>query len=188
MIENIRIEPLKSGKFIKPVQINYRHDGKDLSWEAVQAHDSVAVLLYHREYECFLLVKQFRPPVYLNNSDGYTYELCAGIVDKPLSLKEIAKEEVLEECGYELSLDGIEKITTFYTSVGFAGSKQTLYFAEVDESMHTQKGGGVGVESIEVVKLPLKDAKDFIYNESYAKTPGLMFAFMWFFSKNGSDF
>jgi len=183
MIENIQVEPLKNGKFIKPVQIKFCHDGKEISWEAVKAHDSVAVLLYHREYDSFILVKQFRPAVYLNNSNGFTYELCAGIIDKPISLKEIAKEEILEECGYDVPLDSIKKITSFYTSVGFAGSKQTLYFAEVDESMHTQAGGGIGIEKIEVVKLPLQEAKEFMYDESYVKTPGLMFAFMWFFNQ-----
>jgi len=181
MIENIKVESLENGRFIKPVSIKYCHDGKDLNWEAVVASDSAAVLLYHREYDSFLLVKQFRPPVYLNNRDGFTYELCAGIVDKPLSLKEIAKEEILEECGYDVPLESIERITSFYTSVGFAGSKQTLYFAEVDESMHIGEGGGIGVEKIEVVKLSLKEAKAFIFDEMKAKTPGLMFAFMWFF-------
>jgi len=36
---------------------------------------------------------------------------------------------------------------------------------------------------IDVVYLPTKEAKDFIYDESIAKTPGLMFAFMWWFEK-----
>ncbi len=32
-------------------------------------------------------------------SDGVTFELCAGIVDKQIPLEQIAKEEVLEETG-----------------------------------------------------------------------------------------
>ena len=32
-------------------------------------------------------------------SDGVTYELCAGIVDKQIPLEQIAREEVLEETG-----------------------------------------------------------------------------------------
>lgn len=42
---------------------------------------------------------------------GVTYEMCAGIVDKDCSVEQIAKEEVLEECGYDVPLDHIEKIT-----------------------------------------------------------------------------
>lgn len=44
---------------------------------------------------------------------GITLELCAGIVDKSLPLKEIAKEEILEECGYNVPIDRIEEIITY---------------------------------------------------------------------------
>ena len=44
---------------------------------------------------------------------GITYELCSGIVDKDVSLAEIAKLEVLEECGYDVPVDSIEKVTSF---------------------------------------------------------------------------
>lgn len=47
-------------------------------------------------------------------SAGVTYELCAGIVDKPhLSLEEIACQEVLEECGYEVPVSKLRRITTY---------------------------------------------------------------------------
>lgn len=42
-----------------------------------------------------------------------TLELCAGIVDKSKSLREIAQEEVLEECGYNVPLERIEQIMTY---------------------------------------------------------------------------
>ena len=72
-------------------------------------------------------MRQFRPPVYLSilhnnvqtksddlherakelgNNSGFTLELCAGIIDKEgLSPIEIAKEEVLEETGYDVPLE-----------------------------------------------------------------------------------
>ena len=81
------------------------------------------------------------------------------------------------------SLEKVEKITSFYTSVGFAGSKQTLYYAEVNESMKVSEGGGVDRELIEVITLPVEEAKAFMYDENIVKTPGLMFAFMWYFDK-----
>ena len=43
---------------------------------------------------------------------GVTIELCAGIVDKGLSLLEIARAEVLEECGYNVPADRFCKITS----------------------------------------------------------------------------
>jgi len=43
---------------------------------------------------------------------GVTYELCAGILDKPeASIAEVAKQEVLEECGYDVPLENLELIT-----------------------------------------------------------------------------
>ena len=63
----------------------------------------MAVLLYHKEKESFLFVKQFRVPVYLNDKNiTYTYELCAGLVDKNMTLEEIVSEEIDEECGYKV--------------------------------------------------------------------------------------
>jgi len=183
MIERFRIEPLAESRFVKPAMARYEQDGVEKSWEIVQAHDSVAVLLYEKDRDLFILVKQFRPAVYMNDARGYTYELCAGIVDKPKPLAQIAKEEIEEECGYDVAIGRIEKITSFYTSVGFAGAKQTLFFAEVNEDMRLHGGGGVDMEQIEVVELPVSEARSFIYDETKAKTPGLMFAFMWFFDR-----
>ena len=183
-IKHFKLQPLVNAKFISTAFATYEQEGIQKSWEIVEAHDSVAILLYHKEKRSFVLVKQFRPAVYLNNDHGMTIELCAGIVDKELSLAEIAKEEVEEECGYDIPLSNIQKITSFHTSVGFAGSKQTLYFAEVEESMKVSEGGGIDHEQIEVVYLPLDEAKKLLYDESIAKTPGLMFSFMWWFERN----
>jgi len=183
-IKHFKLQPLVDPKFVTTSFATYEQDGIKKSWEVVQAHDSVAILIYHKEKRAFIVVKQFRPAVYLNNQNGMTVELCAGIVDKAISLEEIAKEEIEEECGYAVPLESLERITSFHTSVGFAGSKQILYFIEVDESMKVSEGGGVDHEDIEVVYLPLNDAKAFIYDESIAKTPGLMFAFMWWFERN----
>jgi len=76
-----------------------------------------------------------------------------------------------------------EKITEFYTSVGFAGGKQTLFYAKVDEKNKVSEGGGIDEEDIEVIYLPTNKAKEFMYNESKTKTPGLLFSFEWWFSK-----
>lgn len=182
-ITHFRLNPLVDPKFISTALATYEQNGIAKDWEVVQAHDSVAVLIYHVEEEAFILVKQFRPAVYVNNGEGMSVELCAGIVDKEMSLQQIAQEEVEEECGYRVPLEKVEKITSFYTSVGFAGSRQTLYYVEVDEQMKVSDGGGVDGELIEVILLPVSEAESFIYTEEIVKTPGLMFAFMWWQQK-----
>ncbi|NLU34543.1 MAG: NUDIX domain-containing protein [Wolinella succinogenes] len=189
MIQNIRFGECINSPYVKPKRVFYTERGIEKSWDVVEAHDSVSVLLFDPKKETFVLVKQFRPAVFLKGTSGYTYELCAGIVDKPgKSLEVIAQEEILEECGYSLSVDSLERITSFYTSVGFAGSRQTLFYAEVEDSLRQGEGGGVESENIEVVHLPLLEARAFMLDEERPKTPGLLFAFMWFFERHPKNF
>ena len=72
------------------------------------------------------------------------------------------------------------------SAVGTSGSEQVIYYTEVDESMRVGEGGGIETELIEVIELPVKEAKTFMYDESVGKTVGLMFAFMWWFSRFGN--
>ena len=182
-IEDFKIQELKNPKFIKAQLVTYKQNGIPKRWEVVKAHDSVAILIYHKERDSFVLVKQFRPAVYMGNGNGLTVELCAGIVDKDLSLVEIAKEEIEEECGYLVDIENIQRITEVNSAVGFAGSKQTLFYAEVDESIHVSQGGGIDAELIEVIEIPISKVREFIYDESVAKTTGLLFAIMWWLDK-----
>ncbi len=181
IIENLEISTLEDTKFIKPLKVTFNLNGKRKTWEAVRSHDSVSILLYHTQKNAILLVKQFRVPVYLNDkSQTFTYELCAGLVDKEKSLEEIAIEEIDEECGYEVNKKDKQKVTSFFTNVGISGAKQHLYFAKIDESMKIHDGGGVNDEQIELYFLPINSIDEFIFDESKAKTPGLIFSLYWF--------
>ena len=176
------IEELSNPKFVKPIKINYTQNETKKVWEAVISHDSVAILLYHTQKKAFVIVKQLRVPVLnANKTDGMTHELCAGIVDKDASITQIAKEEILEECGYDVALEKIQRVSSYYTSVGISGAKQTFYFAPVDDTMKLNDGGGLEEEEIEVLYIPLLKAKEFMMDESYQKTPGLIMSFYWFF-------
>lgn len=42
-----------------------------------------------------------------------TIELCAGIIDKDKPVEEIAREEVLEECGYDVPLANLKKVKVY---------------------------------------------------------------------------
>jgi UDP-sugar diphosphatase len=185
MIHNVRVERLENPRFVEPMRVFYSEDGVEKSWEMVKAHDSVAVLIYNADRKSFAIVKQFRPAVFIRNDDGFTYELCAGILDKNKSEEETALEEVEEETGYKISRGAIEKIVSFYSAVGIAGSRQTLFFAEARDRDRTSRGGGVETENIEVIHLPLAEAEAFIYDETFVKTPGLAFAFSWFMERKG---
>ena len=116
-----------------------------------------------------------------NKKNDMMYELCAGIVDKNASIAQITKEEILEECGYDIPLENLQKISSFYTSVGISGTHQTLYYAQIDESMRVNNGGGLADEDIEVIYIPTSESKAFMFDESYQKTTGVMLSIYWFF-------
>ena len=180
-VKDFKLEPLKEGKYISPKLARYKLNGEDRDWELLKIGNSVAILLYNKDSNSFVCVKQFRPAVYLNHNITYTIELCAGLLDKDCSIEQTAKEEILEECGFDIPVESLEKLSSFYTCVGHAGSKQYLFFAEVTESQRVSSGGGVeGEEMIEVIEIPIEKAREFIFNEEIATTPGLKFAFEWF--------
>ena len=176
------VSALKNPLFVRPIKIDYTHKNKQKTWEAVISHNSVSTLLWHKERDSFVLVKQLRPAILnADKENGYTYELCAGIIDKDTSDVQIAKEEILEECGFDVPLENIERVTKFYPAVGITGAYQKLYYAQINESMKVSEGGGLHDEEIEVIYLPTDEAKAFLFDESKKKAPGLMLAFYWFF-------
>jgi UDP-sugar diphosphatase len=177
-------QQLQSPNFIKPILINYTQNGIAKKWEAVVSHDSVAILLYHEEKRSFILVKQLRATVLnKNKKNGMMYELCAGIIDKDTTNIQIAKEEIFEECGYDVPVENLEKISSFYTSVGISGTHQTLYYATCRDDMKVNDGGGLEDEEIEVIYIHLDEARTFMFDERYQKTTGVMMSFYWFFDK-----
>uniref|UniRef100_A0A915KV25 Uridine diphosphate glucose pyrophosphatase NUDT14 n=1 Tax=Romanomermis culicivorax TaxID=13658 RepID=A0A915KV25_ROMCU len=175
-------------------------NGKPRSWDLVRAHDSVAILLYHKAKDSLVFVRQFRPAVYMNKilsnhqeinenifdsyptSFAFTLEMCAGILDKNKSPKEIAKEEIYEECGFDVPLEKIEKIVKCAGSVGISGTEQTMFYAEVNDEMRTGNGCGNEHEGemIEVVYYPVSECRKMIFDETVVKSTGLMFAILWF--------
>ncbi len=187
---SVYLEPCSSSNFIELKRMHYNEENTKKTWDIIKSLDSVAVLLYEKESDCFVIVKQFRPAIYArrfhfkHEIDGYTHELCAGLVDKAnKSLEEIACEEALEECGYKISPKNLETIGQFYSATGLSGSLQTIYYAEVRESLKVSKGGGIDTEKIEVLFLERSKALDFIMDFQYPKTTGLSLAILWHLKK-----
>ena len=52
-----------TSNFVKPLRIFYELDGKERKWDMVTTHPSVGIIVYHRQKESLLIVRQFRPPV-----------------------------------------------------------------------------------------------------------------------------
>ena len=122
------------------------------------------------------------PLEYGHGSGGCTYELCAGIVDKKMSLEQMAKEEILEETGYDVPVEKLEFINSFYSSIGTGGTRQSTFYCEVTDDMSVTRGGGVAHEGemIDVIHVPIDEATEFVFDTSKPKSAGLCFAVLWF--------
>ncbi|KAA6224820.1 MULTISPECIES: NUDIX hydrolase [unclassified Campylobacter] len=191
---NLKEENFTGSNYIKPKRYSYISKGKLCTWDFIQPKDSVSVFLYHTSLKSFIFVRQFRIPMWFHqNNDksyikdenmGFTIELCSGLVDKNLSLEDIAKEECVEEVGYLPK--NLEKIGDFYTGFGSGVSKQSFFFASIDESDKISNGGGVDNEEIEIIYVKVNKFDDFIKNLIH--TPLLNFAYLWFMKYKAKEF
>ena len=135
-IRDIEITELGESKYIRPFSIVFSQNGMRRKWDCIKAHDSVSILLYHKDKDAFLFVKQFRPSLWyhetggdtskIDENTGFSYEFCAGLCDKEgLEPKEVAIEEVLEETGY--AVPSVNYITSSFTGLGFSYSIRTIW-------------------------------------------------------------
>ncbi|XP_017039036.1 uridine diphosphate glucose pyrophosphatase NUDT14-like [Drosophila ficusphila] len=113
---------------------------------------------------------------------GVTLELCGGAVDKDKSVAEIAKEEVLEECGYDVPTEDLELVYDYRSGIGTSSSSMSMYYCEVCDEQRISKGGGVDNEEIQVVEMSLEQSRKLV--ETGATTnggPSCMVGLLWFF-------
>lgn len=194
-IRDIKITELGESKYIRPFSIVFSQNGIRRKWDCIKAYDSVSILLYHKDKDAFLFVKQFRPSLWyhetggdtskIDENTGFSYEFCAGLCDKEgLEPEEVAIEEVLEETGY--AVPSVNYITSSFTGLGFSANRQSVFYAIIDESMKKGQGGGVDDECIELVFISRKDIYEFLYDESKPKGAGALFGLLWFMSNVAS--
>lgn len=199
-IEDVSVEPLTKSDFVVPYRMHYKQDGKKKIWDLVTLHESVSIIIYNTDKKKLIFVRQFRPAVYFSNvrqqdrncetvdtvkfpgEGGITLELCAGIYDKDKSLADVAKDEVLEECGYDVPLENFEKVLTYRSGVGVSGDMQTMFYAEVTNAMKKTEGGGLQAEGelIDVVEMSIPEVRELLNQECVNCPGGFLFAIMWF--------
>ncbi|KAF7281051.1 hypothetical protein GWI33_005235 [Rhynchophorus ferrugineus] len=179
-ITDVVMKPLEKSIYLKPYTMHFTQNGAKKTWDLLSVHDSVAIIVFNVTRNVLILVKQFRPAVYLGKN-GITIELCAGIVDKNLSLTEIAREEILEECGYDVPASSLHLIGSYRSGVGTSASIQTAYYCEVTDDMKVSDGGGTDDELIEVVEMTVDDIKKYVTQSCVVKSPpSFLFGIYWF--------
>ncbi|VDP37151.1 unnamed protein product [Heligmosomoides polygyrus] len=185
------------------------------SFDLALRHSSVATLLFHKDQKKFVFVRQFRPAVLVGHilrqpenfgkkldeiswsdydaSPGYTLELCAGLIDKSISAVDIAREEIEEECGYAVRSEDIHFVATFSVAAHESGGTQYLYYAEIDDSMQVNEGGGNVDEGEYITKVePLvflteSEALEFLNNDYCPGPPSMLYALLWWFGHKPTD-
>lgn len=178
----IKKEEIVYQDYLKIKKAEIEHDsfeaGKtiNLSREILAHGDAVAILIYEKDTDCFLLTKQFRYGPSTNN-EAWMTEVVAGMVDEGEDPVETARRETMEELGY--TIKDIEHISTCYSSPGSTTERVYTYFAEVSSKDKIEQGGGLDSEheDIKLIRIPRKDIHDFITKINDYKT---LVSFQWF--------
>jgi len=186
MLKEVTIEKVEANEyphFVKTQLVTAYRGKQKLKWEMIVAYDSVHIIVFDISTKEFLLVKQVRIPVLVNDasSKGEVYEACAGLVDKKTSIKQIAKEEVLEELGYDVDIKNIHFIKTLKSAVGISGREAHTFYAEVTSTDKVSDGGGIDAEDIEVVKVHISKIKEWMYSDKITTDAITLFLINYYF-------
>lgn len=139
--------------FLKIDQLTIRHRKYDgdmspaLDRMVISKPNSIGVLLHHVDRDSVLLVEQFRYPAW-EGANGWLVEIVAGNMDADEDPVDTVRREVLEETGYRIQ--SCRPIGQGFSSPGISTEKVYLYFAEVDDSMLVDPGGGIEEEGEDI--------------------------------------
>ncbi|CAG0910858.1 unnamed protein product, partial [Cyprideis torosa] len=153
--------------------------------ESYDRGNGATVLLYNREKQTVVLIRQFRMPSYLNgNSDGLLIETCAGLLDGD-DPETCVLKEAEEESG--IRPRKAEKVFESYMSPGAVTEIIHFYVAEYTDADRVGPGGGLDSEQedIEVLEVPFEKALEMVSDGTirdaktimllqYAKLQGLL--------------
>ncbi len=119
--------------------------------------DATAILLYNRERDTFLFVKQLRAPAFEQEEDPYLLELPAGVLEPGEEPRQTIIREAREETGY--TIDAPTFIKGFYASPGTFSEKIFTYYAEVTDNDKSHEGGGLDeeAEDLEILELDRRE-------------------------------
>ena len=124
--------------------------------EVYDRGNGATVLLYNRQKQSVVLVRQFRVATWVNgNLDGMLIETCAGLLDDD-EPEACIRKEAIEETGYQVS--NVRKVFQLYMSPGGVTEIVHFFIAEYDERLRQNDGGGVEDEDIDVLELPFTQA------------------------------
>lgn len=135
-----------------------RDDGRVIRQkrEVYDRGDGATVLLYNRDKQTVVLVRQFRVASWCNgNDDGMLIEPCAGLLDSD-EPEVCIRREAIEETGYQISQ--LRKVFELFMSPGGVTERVHFFIAEYHDAQRKSAGGGIDDEDIAVLELPFTQA------------------------------
>lgn len=200
--EEVALPGEAASRWIKPCRVRFRladaaapSARKAADWDCIRSHDAVAVLCYHRDRDAFILVRQFRPPVFradcartgralplaapTSAEPGMTLELVAGLLPSGVDEAECASAELLEEAGFRVAASRLERVSVHAAGVGSSGNKLTVFFATVCTADEAPGAGGgllAEGEQTEPVVVPVGEVETLLCADDVVMPGGLMWA------------
>lgn len=163
---NIKSKTLKHQSIFSVYEMKFnfmKNDGltsSDLTHYIIEKGPAVAILIYDTDLESLVLVRQLRTPTQTEIT-----EIVAGVMDPGETPEISAKREILEEVGYKVKQ--LNPIFSFYTTPGIFNEEIYFFYAEVDQSLKVNEGGGLSEEDedLELVYIPKDEVMEWMQNE-----------------------
>ncbi|KAJ6633364.1 Uridine diphosphate glucose pyrophosphatase NUDT14 [Pseudolycoriella hygida] len=202
-ITKISFEPLPESSSCKPVRMYFEQNGIEKNWDLVNGKVSFSVIVYNKTSNKLVLIKQFQPPVYYAAASklgykvydevdlqkypvelGVAISLCGGKIEDNSSLQETAKRRILQQCGFNVSVDCLHEAVTYKQvvlyGVGTNGASQTMFYCEVvNEDKVIKDAGDKG--SFNVIEVSMQEAEDMVkQGAKIPSPPNCLFGILWF--------
>lgn len=166
---------------LKLDEIEIEFDGFDggkvkATREVVVRKEAAVVLMYEKDTDTVIFVKQFRVPA-IEHEQDWLVEVPAGVIDEGEDAESTAIREMMEETGYNIKK--LQPIKTFFVSPGYSTERMHLFYTEVtsDQKVSAQEGLIEEGEDIKLVKILVGDLNAMNFQD--AKT---IIAVQWFLS------
>ncbi|MDY1035977.1 GDP-mannose pyrophosphatase NudK [Enterobacteriaceae bacterium RIT714] len=128
--------------------------------EVYDRGNGATILLYSREKQSVVLIRQFRVATWVNgNPDGCLIETCAGLLDND-EPEVCIRKEAIEETGFEVG--EVKKLFELYMSPGGVTELIHFFIAEYSDAQRSNAGGGVEDEAIDVLEIPFTQALEMV--------------------------
>jgi nudix-type nucleoside diphosphatase (YffH/AdpP family) len=112
--------------------------------EIVEAKTASAVLLFDRTRDVVMLVRQFRPAIFVGHGVDLLLEVSAGVAEPGETAVACAIRETMEETGVAISSP--RRVGYMYPSPGVCTERIDLFIADYSHSARIGRGGGLAHE------------------------------------------